>query len=61
MNGFQSSGVKLTLPIGDIDRTMLPTAGGKAANLGELTRAGLPVYPWFCVTTAAYDFVTKGV
>ncbi|MCO1659448.1 PEP/pyruvate-binding domain-containing protein [Pseudonocardia humida] len=29
--------------------------GGKAANLGELTRAGLPVPPGFVVTTAAYD------
>jgi pyruvate,water dikinase len=32
--------------------------GGKGANLGELTRAGFPVPPGFCVTTAAYrDFV----
>lgn len=30
------------------------TAGGKAANLGELLRAGLPVPPGFVVTTAAY-------
>ena len=36
MNGFENSDVKLTLPFGDIDRTMLPTTGGKAANLGEL-------------------------
>ena len=33
---------------------MLPLVGGKAANLGELTRAGLPVPPGFCVTTEAY-------
>jgi phosphohistidine swiveling domain-containing protein len=33
----------------------LETAGGKGANLGELTRAGLPVPPGFVVTTAAYD------
>ncbi len=32
--------------------------GGKGANLGELTRAGLPVPPGFCVTSAAYqDFI----
>jgi rifampicin phosphotransferase len=61
MNGFENGDVKLTLPFGGIDRTMLSTAGGKAANLGELTRAGLPVSPGFCVTTAAYDFVTKDV
>ena len=29
-------------------------AGGKGANLGELTRAGLPVPPGFVLTTAAY-------
>ena len=33
---------------GDID-----LAGGKGANLGELTRAGLPVPPGFVLTTAA--------
>jgi pyruvate,water dikinase len=38
----------------------LPVAGGKAANLGELTRAGLPVPPGFCVTTAAYWLVAEG-
>lgn len=29
-------------------------AGGKGANLGELTRAGLPVPPGFIVTAEAY-------
>nr|WP_042183120.1 PEP/pyruvate-binding domain-containing protein [Kibdelosporangium sp. MJ126-NF4]CEL15367.1 Phosphoenolpyruvate synthase [Kibdelosporangium sp. MJ126-NF4]CTQ95594.1 Phosphoenolpyruvate synthase (EC 2.7.9.2) [Kibdelosporangium sp. MJ126-NF4] len=38
----------------DIAAGMLDTVGGKAANLGELTRAGLPVPPGFCVTTEAY-------
>ncbi|WP_354514674.1 PEP/pyruvate-binding domain-containing protein [Paenarthrobacter sp. 4246] len=33
---------------------MLPDVGGKAANLGELASAGLPVPPGFCLTTAAY-------
>ena len=33
---------------------MLPLVGGKAANLGELIRAGLPVPPGVCVTTEAY-------
>ena len=33
----------------------LATAGGKAANLGELVRAGLPVPPGFVLTTDAYD------
>ncbi len=38
----------------EIDYAQLPRVGGKGANLGELTRAGLPVPPGFCVTTAAY-------
>jgi phosphohistidine swiveling domain-containing protein len=60
MDPVHNGNVQLTLPFGDINRTMLPVIGGKAANLGELTRAGLPVPPGFCVSTAAYDFVTEG-
>ncbi|WP_326965935.1 PEP/pyruvate-binding domain-containing protein [Arthrobacter sp. CG_A4] len=37
---------------------MLPEAGGKAANLGELVRAGLPVPAGFCLTTHAYRRAT---
>jgi rifampicin phosphotransferase len=55
-----SAYAKLTLPLGAIDRAALPIAGGKAANLGELIRAGLPVPPGFCVTTAAYELVAGG-
>jgi rifampicin phosphotransferase len=33
---------------------MVPEVGGKAANLGVLLAAGLPVPRGFCVTTAAY-------
>src|SRR5918997_1101037 len=51
---------ELVLPFEDLDRASLPLAGGKAANLGELTRAGLPVPPGFCVTTAAYELVAGG-
>jgi rifampicin phosphotransferase len=47
----------LILPFTAIDRDALPVAGGKAANLGELVRAGFPVPSGFCVTTAAYDVV----
>jgi pyruvate,water dikinase len=47
-----------TLSFDEVDGTRLPEVGGKGANLGELTRAGFPVPPGFCVTTAAYrDFV----
>lgn len=37
---------------------MLPLVGGKAANLGELLLAGLPVPDGFCLTTEAYRKVT---
>ena len=44
----------LVLQFGDIAAGMLAVVGGKAANLGELTRARLPVPPGFCLTTEAY-------
>ena len=41
-----------------ISATDASQAGGKGANLGELTQAGFPVPPGFVLTTAAYrDFV----
>ena len=42
------------VPLERLDRSSLPIAGGKGANLGELLRAGFPVPDGFCVTTAAY-------
>src|SRR5215208_3812662 len=57
MNGLESSESRLILPFAAIDRNALAVAGGKAANLGELVRAGFPVPAGFCVTTAAYDLV----
>ena len=51
----------LTIDFESIDGSMLATVGGKAANLGELTRAGLPVPPGFCVTTDAYRAVARAV
>lgn len=38
----------------EIDVNAVPLVGGKGANLGEMTRAGLPVPPGFCVTADAY-------
>ena len=38
----------------DITKHDVDFAGGKGANLGELTRAGLPVPPGFVVTASAY-------
>ena len=38
----------------DVDRDAVALVGGKGANLGELTRAKIPVPPGFVVTTHAY-------
>ena len=40
--------------LSDVGPDDLATVGGRALNLGRLLRAGLPVPPGFCVTTAAY-------
>src|SRR5215207_9704240 len=39
---------------GELGSSDIEQAGGKGANLGELTRAGIPVPPGFVVTTEAY-------
>lgn len=44
----------LVLPLASVGARDLPLVGGKAANLGELMTAGLPVPAGFVVTTAAY-------
>src|SRR5215218_3745129 len=44
-----------SLGLGDVE-----LVGGKAANLGELIRAGFDVPPGFCVTTAAYRLAVRG-
>lgn len=49
----------MCVPLRRLDRSSLPTAGGKAANLGELLRGGFPVPPGFCVTTAAYSLLVE--
>jgi pyruvate,water dikinase len=38
----------------DLSKADVPRVGGKGANLGELTRAGLPVPPGFVITADAY-------
>ncbi|MDP9888547.1 PEP/pyruvate-binding domain-containing protein [Pseudarthrobacter enclensis] len=48
----------LVLELGRVDAGMLAQVGGKAANLGKLLSAGLPVPDGFCVTTAGYRQVT---
>jgi phosphohistidine swiveling domain-containing protein len=48
----------IVVPLRDLDAGALSLAGGKAANLGELIGAGLPVPDGFCVTTDAYRDAT---
>ena len=46
---------RYVLGLDEIDQTQAALAGGKGANLGELTRmAGIRVPPGFCVTTGAF-------
>jgi rifampicin phosphotransferase len=44
-----------TASFDEVGKDEFALAGGKGANLGELSRAGLPVPPGYVVTTAAYD------
>ncbi|MGH8572613.1 MAG: PEP/pyruvate-binding domain-containing protein, partial [Gammaproteobacteria bacterium] len=50
-------GQELVLDLARVDAQLLPVVGGKAANLGELVRTGLPVPAGFCVTTGAFGQV----
>ena len=44
----------------EVDKNDLLLVGGKGANLGELTKAGIPVPPGFIVTTRSYfDFLEE--
>jgi phosphohistidine swiveling domain-containing protein len=56
-----NSASALVLRLSQIDGSMLPLVGGKAANLGELMAAGLPVPDGFCLTTVAYREATGTV
>ena len=58
-NGYQPGEVALVLPLGTLDRTLLPVVGGKATNLGELIQAGFSVPAGFCVTTTAYALFSE--
>ena len=44
----------------EVNKNDIPLVGGKGANLGEMTQAGIPVPPGFIVTASAYyDFIEK--
>lgn len=53
-----ASGADLVVDLRRLSAGMLAQVGGKAANLGELLSAGLPVPEGFCLTTDAYRLVT---
>jgi pyruvate,water dikinase len=53
-------GQKAVVWFNEVTKDDIPTVGGKGANLGEMTNAGIPVPPGFIVTSAAYfDFLEK--
>jgi len=53
-------GQKAILWFNEVTKNDVPTVGGKGANLGEMTRAEIPVPPGFIVTAHAYfDFIKK--
>lgn len=49
------SALKYTVFFKDIDKDDTPKVGGKGANLGEMTKIGIPVPPGFAITVAGYD------
>lgn len=55
----RAESMPVVLPLRALGRNHLARVGGKAANLGEMLRAGLPVPPGFCVTTAAFESVMR--
>jgi pyruvate,water dikinase len=53
-------GQKAIVWFSEVTKKDIPLVGGKGANLGEMTNAGIPVPPGFIVTAAAYfDFIEK--
>ncbi|MEV4687998.1 PEP/pyruvate-binding domain-containing protein [Microbacterium sp. LWH3-1.2] len=54
------AGTALVVDLAELSADDLATVGGKAANLGELIRAGFEVPPGFCVTTEAYRNAVRG-
>ncbi len=53
-SGDASASDEPTRPFASLRRADVAYAGGKGANLGELTYAGLPVPPGFVVGAPAY-------
>jgi len=55
-----NQGRKTSVWFNEVGKDDVPTVGGKGANLGEMTRANIPVPPGFIVTAHAYfDFLQR--
>ena len=52
--GKQKTSLPTIVQFSEVSRDDISLVGGKGANLGELTNAGLPVPPGFIVTAEAY-------
>lgn len=55
-NAKNQKSAKFIMWFKDIHKDDIPLVGGKGANLGELTNAGIPVPNGFCVTAQSYYF-----
>jgi phosphoenolpyruvate synthase/pyruvate phosphate dikinase len=53
------SAAPLVLPLSAVNRLIVKSVGGKAANLGEMLQAGFPVPDGVVVTTQAYQNFLK--
>ena len=52
--------LKAVVWFNEVTKKDIPLVGGKGANLGEMTNAGIPVPPGFIVTASAYfNFIEK--
>jgi hypothetical protein len=57
---IMKEGQKAVVWFKEVTKNDIPLVGGKGANLGEMTNAGIPVPPGFIVTASAYfDFIEK--
>ncbi|MFB6203592.1 MAG: phosphoenolpyruvate synthase [Candidatus Nanohaloarchaea archaeon] len=50
---------KLTVPLEQLEKADKGRVGGKSANLGELSKIGVPVLPGFSTTSRAFDRFMK--
>jgi pyruvate,water dikinase len=58
--GIMKKSQKAVVWFKDVTKKDIPLVGGKGANLGEMTNAGIPVPSGFIVTAEAYfDFIEK--